>query len=151
MSVNDVLDTLDELIEKSWNLPLSGGRCVIDADRFLQLIDEIRRTMPDEVKQAQIIVEDRRAILEKAQKESEQIIRRAEERARNLVRQEEVLKAAQREANEMLATANTRAREIKAAAGDYADAILKECEDRLNGSLTDVRTTRSQLKAKRAQ
>ena len=42
MSVNDVLDTLDELIEKSWNLPLSGGRCVIDADRFLQLIDFVR-------------------------------------------------------------------------------------------------------------
>lgn len=42
MSINDVLDSLDELLEKAWSLPLSGGRCVVDADRVLALIDELR-------------------------------------------------------------------------------------------------------------
>ena len=102
MSINDVLDSLDELLEKAWSLPLSGGRCVVDADRVLALIDELRDGMPEEIKQARIIVEDRLSILANAKKEAELIVKRAEERAKALVRQEEITKTAQRQANEML-------------------------------------------------
>lgn len=151
MSVYDVLSSLEELVEKAWNLPLSGGKCVVDAERFFKLIDEIRAQMPSEVKQAQTIVEERRAILDKAKSDAEQIVRRAEERARGLVRQEEVLKEAQRQANETLITANNRARDIKNAASDYADSLLKDSEKLLNDSLNDVRQARASLKARRTQ
>lgn len=149
MSINDVLDSLDELLEKAWSLPLSGGRCVVDADRVTALIDEIRNNMPEEVKQARIIVEDRLSIIANAKKEAEQIIRRAEERARGLVKQEEITKQAQAQAAELLAATTARAREIRAASNEYADGILKDCEEQLGTSLNDIKLTRQKLKSKK--
>lgn len=149
MAINDILNSLEQLLEESWNLPLSGGRCVVDAERALALIDEVRNNMPSEIKESRAIVEGRLAIIEGAKKEAEQIIRKAEERARNLVQQEEIVKRAQSQANELLMTANTRAKEIKSAASEYADAIMKDCEDQLNASVNDVRATRQKLKARK--
>lgn len=150
MSINDVLDSLDELLEKAWSLPLSGGRCVVDADRVLALIDELRDGMPEEIKQARIIVEDRLSILANAKKEAELIIKRAEERAKALVRQEEITKTAQRQANEMLATAQLRSKEMRQAANDYADSVLKDAEEILGTSLGDVKSTRQQIRQRRS-
>lgn len=150
MSINDTLDSLDELLEKAWSLPLSGGRCVVDADRVLALIDELRNNMPEEIKQARIIVEDRLSIINNAKKESEQIIRRAEEKARGLVKQEAVLKQAQAQANEVLINASTRAKEMRQAANDYADSVLKDAEEVVAAALGDIKGTRQKLKQKRA-
>ena len=150
MSINDTLDSLDELLEKAWSLPLSGGRCVVDADRVLALIDELRNNMPEEIKQARIIVEDRLSIINNAKKESEQIIRRAEEKARGLVKQEAVLKQAQAQANEVLINASTRAKERRQAANDYADSVLKDAEEVVAASLSDIKGTRQRLRQKKA-
>ena len=150
MSINDVLDSLDELLEKAWSLPLSGGRCVVDADRVLALIDELRTGMPEEIKQARIIVEDRLSILANAKKEAELIIKRAEERAKNMVRQEEIVKAAQKQANEILATAQLHSKEMRQAANDYADSVLKDAEETLNTSLADVKATRQKIRQRRS-
>ena len=46
MNIEEILDTLDELLDKSWGLPLSGGRCVVDAERVRELLDDIRLNMP---------------------------------------------------------------------------------------------------------
>ncbi|HPV99955.1 MAG TPA: ATPase, partial [Oscillospiraceae bacterium] len=81
MSIEETLDQLDELIDRSWSLPLTGGRCVVDADKVRELLDEIRLNMPTEIRQAQSIVADRTEIVNAAKRESEAIIARAEKRA----------------------------------------------------------------------
>lgn len=52
MNIDEVLDMLDELLDRAWNLPLSGGRCVIDAEKVREMVDDIRLNLPDEIKQA---------------------------------------------------------------------------------------------------
>ena len=90
MTVEELLDQLDDTIDRAFSFPLSGGRCVVDAERVREIIDDIRLNLPQELKQAKAIVSDRNDIISTARRESEAIIRSAEERARALVAQEEI-------------------------------------------------------------
>ena len=63
MNIDEILDVIDELLDRSWSLPLSGGRCVVDADKVRDLIDDIRLNIPSEIKQAKAIVSDRTDII----------------------------------------------------------------------------------------
>lgn len=149
MSITEVLDTLDELLDKSWSLPLSGGRCVVDAEKVRDLIDDIRVNLPAEIKQAQSIVSDRSEILEAAKKESEQIIRKAEEKAKALVAHEEILRASQNKAQDILTQTQVKSREMRQAAQEYSDDMLRISEESLAKAIGDIRTARQALKGGR--
>ena len=81
MRIEEVLDLLDEMIDDAWSLPLSGGRCVLDAAKVRDLIDDIRANLPIEVKQAKAIVADRNEIIEGARSEAAALMRKAEQKA----------------------------------------------------------------------
>lgn len=142
MNIDEILDVMDEILDRSWSLPLSGGRCVVDADKIRDLVDEIRLNLPAEIKQARGIVSDRSEILSDAKKEAEQTIRKAEERARALIAQEEITKAAQAKASEMLSRSQMKAREIRQAAQEFSDSCLQRTEEVMVKSLTEVKATR---------
>ena len=142
MNIDEILDVIDELLDRSWSLPLSGGRCVVDADKVRDLIDDIRLNIPAEIKQAKAIVADRSDIIDNAKKEAEAIVRKAEDRARALVSEQEVVKAAQARASEILSQAQMKSREIRQAAQEYWDGCLMKTEELLVRSLTEVKATR---------
>lgn len=146
MNIDEVLDVLDELLDKSWSLPLSGGRCVVDADKVRDLIDDIRINLPTEIKQAQAIVHDRNEILDVARREGESIIRKAEERAKALIAQEEIIKLSQNKANEILTQTQLQSREIRTAAQNFSDDMLRTSEETLAKCLGELRATRQALR-----
>lgn len=150
MNIEEILDTLDELLDKAWGLPLSGGRCVVDAERVRELLDDIRLNMPTEIRQAKAIVADRAEILAIAKRESDTIIHRAEERAKMLVSEQEIVKQSQEKAAEILSSAQSKAKEMRTAANEFADNLLKTTEQALSDSLSDVRNTRQALNQKRS-
>ena len=151
MNIDEILDMLDELLDRSWNLPLSGGRCVIDAERVRELVDDIRLNLPDEIKQAKAIVKDRTDILTSDKNEAESIVRKAEDRARMLIAQDEVMKQAQAKATEIVTQAQTKSKEIRQASQEFSDDVLKKAEESLAASLTEVRQTRQALKGAQRQ
>lgn len=63
MNVEEILDMLDEMLDRAWNLPMTGGRCVLDAEKVRDMIDDIRANMPAEVEHAKKIVADRAEIV----------------------------------------------------------------------------------------
>ncbi|HPD87991.1 MAG TPA: ATPase [Oscillospiraceae bacterium] len=143
MSIEETLDQLDELIDRSWSLPLTGGRCVVDADKVRELLDEIRLNMPTEIRQAQSIVADRTEIVNAAKKEAEAIIGRAEKRAASMVEEEEIVRLSKSKAQEISQQAQQQSREMRQAAKDFVDNILKNTEETLNGAVVEVRNTRA--------
>ncbi len=147
MNIEEILDTLDDMLDKAWSLPLSGGRCVVDADKVRDLIDDIRLNMPSEIKQAKAVVSDRGDIITTARREAEAIVRKAEERARALIAQEEVVRQAQERAAEIMAQAQTKSREMRQAAYDFSDNMLRQTEETLAQSLSHVKSTRSALRS----
>lgn len=146
MSIESSLDAIDQLLDKAWGLPLSGGRCVVDADRVRDLIDDIRINLPTEIKQAQAIVMDRTEILEVAKREAEAVIRKSEDRAKSLVSSEEIVKISHNKASDILTQTQVKSREIRTAAYDFSDDILKNTEESLAKALTDLRATRQALR-----
>ncbi len=151
MSIDDILDMLDDVLDKAWSLPLSGGRCVVDVEKLEELIDDIRLNMPTEIKQARAIVADRGEIIAAARREAEAMIRKAEERVRTMVANEEIVKASQERANEILSSAQMKSREMKTAANDYADNLMKNMEEMLIENINNVKSTRQALKTVRKQ
>ena len=153
MTVSELLDNLDDVLERAFTLPLSGGKCFVDSESIKAITDDIRINMPVEIKQAKAIVADRADIISDAKREADSIIRSAEERARAMVAQEEIVRQAQIKANDIIADAQKKAREMRAAGSDYVDEIMKRTEntltanmDALNADLTKVRETRKTLR-----
>lgn len=146
MNIEEILDMLDELLDRAWAVPLTGGRCVVDAEKVRDLIDDVRLNMPAEIKQAKAIVADRAEIVSVAKKEAESIVQKAEDRARALLNQEEILKQATAKANEIVAQAQAKSREMRNASQEFSDNILKQTEEALALSLTEVKTTRQALR-----
>lgn len=146
MNVEQILNRLDELLDKSLSLPLSGGRVVVDADSVRDMIDDIRINLPTEIKQARAIVSDREEILAAAEREGEAIIRKAEERAKALMSREEVVVQAQARGSELLSHAQGKAREVRQASYDFSEDMLRTLEESLARTIGEVRSTRQALR-----
>jgi vacuolar-type H+-ATPase subunit H len=144
MSIDELLDSLDEMIDKSWGLP--GGRCFIDAEKARETIDDIRLNLPKEIRQAKAIVSDRSEILKSAKAEAAGIVKTAEDKAKIMVSQDEIVKTAQQRANEIVDEATQKSKDMKVAAADFVSDLLKTSEDNLNLALGEVRQARQALK-----
>ncbi|NLJ16626.1 MAG: ATP synthase F0 subunit B [Clostridiales bacterium] len=146
MNVDEILDMIDELLEKAVAFPLTGGKSLIDIDKLNELVSEIRLNMPTEIKQAKNLVNDRKVIISDAKAEAETIIRKAEERAKLLISKEEIVRQAQDRATDIIATAQSRAKEIRTATNEYVDGMLGRAEELLTKNLVDVKKTRAALR-----
>ncbi len=146
MTIDELLDVMDETLEEAVNLPFTGGKRVVDVEKVREIIDEIRLNMPAEIRQAKNVVKDRNNIVENAKAEADAIVKRAEERARAMVAEQAIVKAAQQKATELLTSAQEQSREIRGTVTSYCENMLKETEDQLARSLSDVKTVRSTLR-----
>ncbi len=146
MNIEEILDQLDDLLDKSWTLPLTNGRTIVDDEKVRDLLNDIRLNLPAEMKQAKAIVNDRADILANARREAESIVRKAEDRARSMIAQETVVKQAQQKANEIMAQANQKSKELRTASQEYSDDLLKQSEELMSKLLTDVRATRQAIR-----
>ena len=151
MSIEEILDQLDELIDRAWSLPLTGGRCVVDADKVRELLDDVRLNMPTEIRQAQSIVADRTEIVNTAKKEAEAIIARAEKRAAALVEEEEIVRQSKSKAAEIAQQAQQQSREMRQSAKEFVDNILKNTEESLAASMNEVKNTRAAFRQQQQQ
>ena len=146
MSIDEILEEMDDELDRSKNIPLTGGRSLIDVEQFRELVKQVRLNLPGEIKQAQALVNDRRVIINDAKAQAESIIRKAEEKAKVMVSEEVITKQAQQRAHEILTAAQTKSKEIRNATNDYVENMLSRVDELLTGNLADVRKTRAALK-----
>ena len=146
-SIDGIIAMMEEMLYGAWSIPLSGGRAAIDADRFHELLEDLKMHIPVEVAKAKEIVNDRKIILDEAKKEAEMVIRVAEERSKKMVDHDEIVKQAQVKANEILSNSQLQARELKKATSDYVDSVLRSTEETVAKSLTELRTKRQAIKS----
>ncbi len=146
MNVEELLDKIDDMVDQALGLPLSRGKCLINGDDLRDVVDGIRSALPSEIRQAKAIVIDRNDIIDDAKREAEEIIRKAEDRARALVSEEEIVKQSQQKATELLNQSQQKSREMRRSATDFAEDLLKRTEDSLSERLQEVRQTRQSLR-----
>lgn len=137
MEIMEIIDMMEETIDKATVVPLSG-KIVVDKEDLLDYIQEMRLVFPDEVKEAKWVKEERERILAEAQTRSETMIKNAEEKVVQMIDEHEITKQAVEQANQMVNDAQTKAMEIKTDCDQYADDILNDLEKRLDMLLRKV-------------
>jgi vacuolar-type H+-ATPase subunit H len=151
MDVLVLIDRLEELVEDARSFPGFGNTAMIDRDAAFDIIDQMRQTIPEELKQARWIVKERQEMLAEAKREAERIIREAREEQIRLTAEEEIVKQAERQADEIIEDARAREREIRLGAEDYADEVLANLEDNLGKLLEAVQRGRTKLQGVQEQ
>ena len=145
MEILAILETLEDLIEKAPSVPFSG-KCLVDREEVLEIIKEMRLKLPDDIKQAKWVKDERQRILLEAQKEANNIIKDAENKIASLVDEHEITKKAYEQANEIISNAQKNARDIRLGTREYADSILNKVEDILKDTMEVLRMNREELK-----
>lgn len=131
MEIMEIIDMMEETIDKAPTVPLSG-KILVDKEDILDYIQEMRLVFPDEVKEAKWVKEERERILAEAQSRSDEMIKNAEEKVVQMIDEHEVTKQAVEQANQMVNDAQQKAMEIKTDCDQYADDILNDLEKRLD-------------------
>ncbi len=127
MDIAARIQQLEEMITEAKSMPLSAS-VLVNREEVLELIQEMRASLPEEVKQARWVVKDREQLISKARKDAERLIKQALEEQARLTAQEEVVKQSVKEAERILAEAREQARQIRLEAEDYMDQKLAAFE-----------------------
>ena len=147
---NDVLELVEMLytmVTEAWGVPLGNEKCIVERDKVLNLLDEIKAQLPAEVAEARRLVNARNEFIGNAKREAEAIRKAAEDRARELVEEQEIVVAAKTRSNEVLAQAESRTRELYRVANEYVDDALRRTEEAINSALSEVRQSRTNFRA----
>ena len=146
MNVDELLDQLEEVLEEGTGLPFSGGKRMVDVDKVRDVIDEVRQSLPGEIRQAKAIVNDRGDIISGARREADGLVRKAEDRVRVMLSEQEIVKAAQQRAAEIVTTAQAQAREMRMTVTDYCENMLRTTEEQMARSAGEIKTLRANLR-----
>ncbi len=144
MDVLVLIDKLDDLIHNAKQIPLTEN-VRVDREEIYDLLDQMRATIPEEIKQARWIVKERQEMLAEAKREAERIVKEAGDEQLRLVSEQEVVKQAENHAEDIVEEARAREREIRLGAEDYADDILNTLEVNLEKFLAAVQRGRDRL------
>lgn len=130
MDLMEIIDMMEETIDKASTVPLTG-KIMVDKDEMLDFLQEMRLVYPDELKEAKWVKEERQRILSEAESRADNIRKSAEETQMQLIDEHEVTKRAYDQANEMVNAANQKAMEIKTDCDQYVNELLTDAENRL--------------------
>lgn len=145
--VEELLDMLFDMVDEAKNVPLSSDKCMIERDRALDLIDDIRAQFPVELSEARKMMATRSEMLASAKREAETIRRQAEERAKQLLAESTVLLQAKQRANELMQQAEERSRDLKRSANEYCEDALRRTEEAVAEAYDEVKKSRARFRA----
>ena len=127
-----LVDRLENLIASSRRIPLVNQFLVKESD-ILTIIDQMRTSIPDEIKQARRIIQDKERILTQAQGEANKLMARAREETERALNREGLLRSAEERSQEMLRLADEKAEQLKVEADAYVAETLRALRDHLSG------------------
>ena len=134
MEIFTLLENLEELLESGAKVPFSS-KVMVDIDELREILEDIRLKLPDELKQAKWVKEERQRIIEDAEKEAEGLMKDAEQKIITLVDEHVITKQALAQKEEIIENANKVSKEISVGTRDYADAVLEKVEELLKETL----------------
>jgi F0F1-type ATP synthase membrane subunit b/b' len=147
MDILQLIDRLEELFNESKAIPLTRN-VMVDEDRMLDIIDQMRIAIPEEVKKAQQLLGQRDRVLAQAQEEANRTIEIARQKADQLVSKDLVVQEAQRRADQLLTQARAEAEGIRGDADEYVINSLTQLQEELerisNQVNNGIRTVRDE-------
>lgn len=143
----ELIEMLYNMISEAWGVPLGNDKCLVDRDKALDLIEEIKARLPAEMAEAKRLVSARDEFIGNAKREADSVRKMAEERSRKMVEDQEVVRMAKVRAEEMIADAEVKSRELRRVANEYVDEALKGAEASVSAALEEVRSSRARFRS----
>ncbi len=138
MDILSLVDRLEELFNDSRPIPLTNN-VVVDEDSMLDIIDQLRVAIPEEVKRAQKLLAERDRTLAQAQEEAKRTVQIARDKSEGMLERDSIVEAAEMRAKEINQQALIEAEETRRAADDYVLETLTNMEMELERNLNQVR------------
>lgn len=145
-ALEDLVNTLYEMVQDAWAMPLGADKCVIERDKVLDILDELRANLPSDLKMARDIVEKRNEVLAAGKREADALKKQAEEYARQMVAESEIVREAKKKSAEIIGNAEIKSRELRRVANAYCEDTLKRTEESVVIALDEVKKARQRFK-----
>ena len=146
MDNNDIIELLDILygmVTEAWGVPLGNDKCIIEREKAIETINDIKANLPSALAEAKRLVAARDEFIGNAKREAEALRKSAEEKARTMVEEQEIVRVAKAKSAEMLSSAEAKSKELRRVASQYVDDIIRQTVESLNGALTTVQTAQN--------
>ena len=155
MDILQLIEELEDEMDDATSIPLSK-KVAIDPDTIFEIIKEIRASLPEEIRQAKWVNEERDRILQEANDQAQQLIDQAKQRAaesdqdtqkrfNELVNDHRITQEATKKGEAMIEQAKEQSRQIRQSVFAYVDEILSNTQDNLNSVIAELDHNRSEL------
>ena len=138
MDILHLIDRLEELFNESRAVPLTRN-VMVDEDKMLDIIDQMRIAIPEEVKKAQQIITQKERFLAQAQEEANRTVEIAKQKADDLVHRDVIVVEAQRRAEQIVSQARADAEATRREADNYVVDALTHLQNELERLSNQVR------------
>ena len=141
-----LIDMLYETVDEAKNAPLSSDKCIISRNEVLDMLGELRSQLPLELKKAQDLIRARDEYVAGAKREAERIRKEAEMEAKSIVAESRIAQEARERGHEILRRAEEQAKNVVQVTNEYADDVLRRAEEALQLALGEMQESRSRFR-----
>ena len=145
MEITKLIALLKDKVEQTKSIPLLN-RALIDKEEILIAIEELKDAIPEDVRQAKLIKDERKRILAEAQSEADDIINLAKTKADKMIDENEVTKKAYEQANQIVANAQKKARDLQMYTRQYVDKLFVDADAKLSKAQSIIRNARAEMR-----
>lgn len=146
MENKEVMELIEELytmVSEAWGVPLGNDKCIVEREKTLDLLNDIKAGLPTELAEAKRLVSARDEFIGNAKREAESIRKNAEDKARTLLEEQEIVRIAQKHSAELVANAEFKSKELRRVANEYVEEILRRTEETVAEALKAINMSRS--------
>jgi len=142
----ELLDILYSMVTEAWGVPLGNDKCVIEREKAIEIINDIKASLPSSLAEAKRLVAARDEFIGNAKREAEALRKSAEERARVMVEEQEIVRVARAKSAEMISSAEAKSNELRRVASEYVDDIMRQAEESVSATLSNLQNVRGTFK-----
>ena len=150
MANNDIIELLDVLygmVTEAWGVPLGNDKCIIEREKAIEIINQIKANLPSSIAEAQRLVAARDEFIGNAKREAEALRKTAEEQAHTMIEEQEVVRVARARSSEMIASAEAKSKELRRVASEYVDELMRQTEQSMSDALSTIRNAHNSFQA----
>lgn len=143
----ELLDILYGMVTEAWGVPLGNDKCIIERDKAIEIINDIKASLPSSIAESKRLVAARDEFIGNAKREAEALRKSAEEKARSLMEEQEIVRVAKAKSADMIASAEAKSNELRRVASEYVEQIMRQTEESVNNALSTIQTAHKALQA----
>ena len=145
--VMELIENLYTMVTEAWGVPLGNDKCIVEREKVLELLNDIKTSLPVELAEAKRLVSARDEFIGNAKREAESIRKSAEDRARSLLEEQEIVRVAKAHSVELVSNAEYKSKELRRVANEYVDEILRRTEESVSEALKSINQSRASFRS----